>query len=303
MSLGLNSDYDLHILTSFDGRKFYFPDDEQVFMSYGNYGMPPIERSTSRGYMQDGATVLDYQLGVRPISVQLVMGGRCTRKKYWQYRAALVDFLRPNRGGPFTLELRQAGGTRRAITVFVDGPQFPPQSPDDNHFDVDEALTLTAYDPLWFDPTRVTVSFNGVAASQLVFPITFPISFSPDGLTFTQNITYAGTYVSYPVITITAPYNSVVIENVTTGVRIALNIPVASGTRIITLTPGQQTVVDGSGVDRFDELSDDSNLVDFNLRPSPEVSGGINQIRGTVTGGVVGTSGVSLSYYTRYIGI
>ena len=303
MSLGFNSDCDLHILTSYDGRKFYFPDDEQVFMSYGNYGMPPIEYQTRRGYKQDGATVLDYQLGVRAMTVNLVQGGRCTRKKYWQYRDSLIDFLRPNRGGPLTLELRRAGNTRRAITVYADGPQFAPESPDTNHFDIDETITLTAYDPIWYDPTQNTVSFNGVAASQLVFPATFPISFSPDGVTFTTNVTYTGTYVSYPVITITAPYNSCLIENVTTGVRFSFNIPLTSGQRIVTLTPGSQSIVDASGVDKFSELADDSNLVDFNLRPSPQVSGGTNQLRATMTGASIGTSAFSVRYFTKYIGI
>lgn len=305
MPLGLNSNYDVHVLTSYDGRKYTFPDGERVFKSYGNYGMPDVSYQTRKGYKQDGETVVDYTIGTRSIPIQLYWSGACKRSTYWANRAALLDFLRPNRGGALTLEVRQSGGNRRALKVYpAPGPTFAPTSPDTNNWEIDEGLSFIAYDPIWYNPAQASTTVSGTAASSLIFPITFPITFSPDGTTYTSTITYAGTWKTYPVITLTGPYTSATIQNTSTNITVRMLTAVGIGqSRILTFTPGSQSIVDGSGVNKFSELSDDSNIVDFNIRPSPEVSGGTNTIVVTLTGGVVGTSAVTIAYYTRYIGI
>lgn len=269
--------------------------------------MPAIEYQTRRGYKQDGATVIDFQLAERPISITFHRDSEAIRQEYWEARAALIDFFRPNRGnnGAITYTLRQSGGAKRSLVIYpAPGFTFPPTAPDTNSWYIDEPVQFVAYDPVWFDPATAAVNFSGVAASQLVFPITFPIVFSPDGTEYTATITYLGNWVAYPVITITGPYNSAIIENVTTGVSFSLIQTVGLGEqRIITLTQGSQSIVDQTGVNKFSDLSDNSNLVDWNIRPAPMVAGGINQIKMTLTGGILGTSNVSIAYKSRYVGI
>lgn len=302
------ADSDLQSFVSPDGQTLYL-EDPLFSISYGNFGMPPVDYQTRRGYQQDGSTVVDYTLNNRSILLTLHRATPATRPLYWEKRAELIDFFRPNRGGAFTFTIRQAGGNKRSLYVYpAPGFTFPPTAPNDAVNEIEEGLTFVAYDPVWFDPATAAVVFAGTAASQLVFPITFPITFSPDGTVYSASITYEGNYKSYPIITLTGPYNSAIIRNATTGVSIVLNIPISAGVqRIVDTTPGAQSVTDASGVDHFDDLAPETNLVDFNIRPEglpPEgVTGGINVIEVTFTGGVLGQSDVDLSYSAKYVGI
>lgn len=305
----MSYDFDTHTFVTADGETLILGDGSSplAILSYGSYGMPAVEYQTRRGYKQDGETVIDFQLGVRPITITFHRHSETSREQYWLARAALIDFFRTNRGnnGAMTYTLRQVGGTKRSLIIYpAPGFTFPPTSPDENSWDIDEPVSFVAYDPVWFDPATAAVNFSGVAASQLVFPITFPIVFSPDGTEYTSTITYLGNWVAYPVITITGPYNSAIIENVTTGVSFSLIQTIGLGEqRIVTLTQGSQSIVDQTGANKFSDLSDNSNLVDWNIRPAPMVTGGINQIKMTLTGGILGTSNVSIAYQSRYAGI
>lgn len=304
------ADRDVQSFTTFDGEVLTLANqigDGLFAISYGNYGAPPIEYLTRRGYKQDGSTVVDYTINDRTIIVTFYQKEACTRAQYWQYRAALIDFFRPNRGGALTLTVREAGGNKRALKVYAaPGFVFAPSAPDESGWLIEEPITFIAYDPIWYDPATAAVVLTGVAASQLVFPITFPIVFSPDGTVYSSTITYVGNWNSYPIVTIDGPYSSATIRNVSTGVSVVLFIAIGAGEqRIIDFTPGAQSVTDSSGNDRFSDLSPspNSNLVDFNIRPAPEVAGGVNVFDMTLVGGVIGTSGVTISYNSRYLGI
>lgn len=306
------ADRDVHSFETIDGQTLTMTDGagkEIYALSYGNYGAAAIERQTRRGYRQDGATVIDYQLGVRSISITLYQIMQCSRQTYWEKRAELVDFFRPNRGGPITYTLRQSGGAKRSLIVYPEpGFTFPPLPADENGWLIEEPITFIAYDPLWFNPSANSLVVVGSNSQQLVFPITFPITFNPSGIIFTQNITYIGNWKSYPTITLTGPYTSATIENVTTGVALVLFIAIGTGAqRIIDLTPGAQSIVDNTGNDQWGDLAPESNLIDFNIRPdgiAPDgVTDGINELRVTLTDGVLGSSSAVISYYDRYTGI
>lgn len=303
-------DIDVQSFTTFDGEELILANqagDSLFAISYGNYGMPPVEYLTRRGYKQDGSTVIDYTVNDRSILITFYQVTACTREQYWQYRAALIDFFRPNRGGALTLLVREAGGNKRSLKIYAaPGFVFAPTAPDESGFVLQEAITFIAYDPIWYDPTTAVVALTGIAANQLVFPITFPIVFSPDGTTYSTSITYTGNWNSYPLITLDGPYSSATITNVSTGVSVVLFVPIAAGEqRVIDFTPGAQSVTDGNGNDRFGDLSPspNSNLVDFNIRPDPLVPNGVNVIEVTLVGGLAGTSAVTIDYNERYIGI
>lgn len=277
---------ELHSLMTADGKYLFVPDEEVQFLTYGGYGLPPTQFVTRRGYRQHGVTEVDYLLEPRAVSVRLYHVGACSRQQYWDNRARLLEFLRPNRTGPLVLTLYQPDGAKRALSVRANpGLQFPPVGPDANAWNIDEQIEFIAFDPLWFDPDEEDHVLTGGYGSDLVFPATFPILFGPSGLQFTEDLAYAGTWRTYPVVEIDGPYRQATVQNVGAGVRLGLTVPIAYGEkRIIDLTPGAQRIVDGNGANRFGELAPDSNLVDWAIYPEPEVAGGVQQVLVTLVG-------------------
>lgn len=293
-------------IESFDGLELEFPDPEIRLISYGGFGAPPTQFITRRGYKMNGQVFIDSLLNERRIEVDFWHSPACNRQDYWNTRATLHNILRPNRGGMLTLTLYQPGGNQRAIKVFADpGFEFPPER--DNNWSIREQLSFVALDPIWFDPdtTSTDYAMTGQVNTDLVFPITFPIQFGTSGLIFsTGSITYPGTWKTYPTFTITGPYTSVSIINMQTNAVLTMVVPINAGeTRIIDLTPGSQRVEDINGVSRFNELGEDSNLIDLNIRPDPEVAGGIQTIRVIMLNGTMGQSSARISYFNRYFAI
>lgn len=296
---------DLLMITTHDGKQLILVNPDVKLLAYGNLGASPTQFITRRGYRQNGETEVDFLLQSRTISVELWHAPACDRQDYWDMRKELHDFLRPNRNGPMTFTLRTPNGNLRSIIVRADpGLTFPSQS-SNNNWNVQESMDFTALDPLFFNFAQSVIAMSGASQVQLVFPITFPIVFGISGLVFTTgSITYAGTWKSYPIITLTGPYTRAVIQNVQTGVTIFLSTGIAAGQqRIIDLTPGSQSILDASGANHFSDLGTGSNLVDFAILPDPEVAGGIQEITVQLVDGVNGQSSASISYYERFFGL
>ena len=88
------------------------------------------------------------------------------------------------------------------------------------------------------------------------------------------------------------------------GINISLSVAILAGeSRIIDLTPGSQSIIDGNGDNKFSDLGVGSDLVDFALYPDPEVAGGIQEITVQLVDGVAGTSTATLEYYSRYFAL
>lgn len=294
---------DLHTIVTSDGVEFHVPDEDNRFLFYAGYGAPPIEYITRRGYLQHGETKVDYQLSPRSVTVTLWKKPACSRTEYWQNRAALHEILRPNRGGSLLFILEIPDGTKRAIYLDPNPGAVFAGSPDDNSWSISETLEFTAFNPIWFNPDAHIVTTIASANLDLVFPITFPIKFGTGGTNYQTTVIYTGSWVTYPTITLTGPYTFVEIENMTTGAAINLTVPVVAGnSRVITLTPGNLSIVDGSGVDHWGDLGDGSDIVNFNIRPDPQVAGGVNVIRAALYA-VDANSSFTLSYNDRYFAI
>lgn len=291
-------------ITTADGLERIFPDGDIHLRAYGSFGAPPTNFITRQGYRQNGSTEVDYVLGVRSIDIEFYHETITDRATYWLKRAEIHELFRPNRNGQLLITLITPGNVKRSVYARASpGFTLPPSAPDGSIWNIDEVINFTVFDPIWFDPTTVEFDLSSVTFSDLVFPITFPIIFAPSGVQFTQTITYDGSWKSYPVITLTGPYDSVLIENSTTGVQIQLNIAIGPGeVRIINLMPGSQSIVDGSGTNKFSDLSPLSNLVDFNLRPDPEAPGGVQSFVVTFIGGTVNSS-FEFTYNNRYFAI
>lgn len=294
----------IHIET-FDGQELFFTGTDVKLLAYGNFGAPPTNYITRKGYKQNGVTEIDYLLQPRNITVDLWHSATADRQEYWDNRKALHDFLRPNRNGPITFTLRTPNGDLRSIIVRADpGMIFPPQ-PSNNDWALQESFDFVAFDPTFFNSAQADLILSAATQLQLVFPITFPISFGTSSeLLTTGVINYDGTWKSYPIITLDGPYSRAVITNETTGISIFMSVAIVTGEqRIINLTPGEQSITDASGNNKFSDLGVGSNLIDFALFPDPEVPNGQQIITIQLVDGVAGVSGATLVYFERYFAL
>jgi len=287
-------------------------DQDRTAMAIGGRGATGVDYATIRGFMQQSETVLGWQLAPRQIAVVLSWDV-ATRQDYWAARQALQRFLRPNLGGELILRHVRQNGDIREIKVRVDSsPEF---ANDMDWESMNETLNFIAYTPVFYDPTVNVYTFTKASPSQLVFPITFPISFDDSNiLGQDQTITYAGEFPAWPTLDITGPYDWIAIQNLTTGKMVKLGQPInASQTRKIVLTPGARQIIDGNQADCFDELIlPDSDLLGFNLRPEgvpvPDdpyegVAGGVNLIRVPAGGAQTGVTALVMTYNNQYLSV
>jgi hypothetical protein len=294
----------LHIET-FDGNELFFTDNTVKLLAYGNLGAPPTNFITRQGYKQNGVTEVDYLLQPRNITIELWRSGECDRQTYWDNRKALHDFLRPNRNGPLTFTLRTPNGDLRSIIVRADpGMTFPAQS-NNNNWSLQEQFDFIAFDPSFFNSEQVDLTLSAATQLQLVFPITFPISFGTSyELLTTGVISYDGTWKTYPIITLDGPYTRALITNETTGISIFMSVSILTGEqRIINLTPGAQSITDALGNNKFSDLGIGTNLIDFAIFPDPEVANGQQTITIELVDGIASVSAASLSYYERFFAL
>jgi len=280
-------------------------------MDFGGFGLANFDYQTRSGYKQSGSTEIDFRASDRQFNVNIYRKGMSDRAQYWTERKRLIDIFRPNRGGQLTMQIITESGEKRSIKCRCNGGvEFSNENANENNWDLNCALSLVAFDPTWFDSDATL--FEPVAESdeQLVFPITFDdenIYFGTSGQIYTtDDITYNGNWRTYPLITITGPYSSCVLTNTSNDVEIQLLTAIATGEqRIINTEPGNVYVIDENGDSVINELSKDSNFVDFAVFPDSELPSGApaQQILARITGAVVGETTFSVQYYERYIGI
>ncbi len=287
-------------------------------ISQSGWGTPPIEYVTQRGPFQHGETVKDFFL--RPRIIQLMIRREfCDRDAWWAGRFDLLEEIRPNRQTvatavvPGVLRRVQSDGTVRDIEVFIaEGPRFEPRVLNRwDEWSFQEVLRFIAHNPVIFDPTRVDASFTITLDLELVFPITFPITFGGGDLLDNINIDYVGTWESLPIIVITGRLDNPIIQNLTTGQRLELQTIIPTGRTVtIDLTYGQKTIVDDLGNNLLGTLSTDSDLGTFHIAPVPEapqvaaaaVPTGRNQMRLSGSAPDASTT-VEIRFFNRFFGI
>ena len=294
----------LQIVTH-DGNTLVLINPDVKLIAYGSLGASPTQFITRRGYKQNSVTEIDYLLQPRTISAELWHAPSCDRQTYWQVRQDLHNFLRPNRNGPMIFTLQTPNGSERSIIVRADpGLTFPSQT-NNNNWNIQESLDFIANDPTFFDAVQTVTALSSSTQTQLIFPITFPITFgTSDQFLTTGNITYPGTWKSYPIITLTGPYTRANIQHVQLGINISLSVAIAAGeSRIIDLTPGSQSITDGNGNNKFSDLGAGSDLVDFAIAPDPEVAGGIQEITVQLVNGTAGVSTATIAFFNRFFAL
>jgi|SRR3990167_389497 len=294
-----------------DGEEYRLHDRFRKFvLSVTGEGHPPISYITQRGPGQHGSTVIDYRLEDRIIQYTIAVTAR-NRYDYWDNRELLLDILRPNRQtddsliSPIKLRKYYSNGKKRQINVVVEaGPTFQPRNPSDhNEYYIQESVRFIAHDPIYYDPTEECEAFIFEFENHLVFPITFPIRFGIAAVSNTLDITYIGTWKTFPVIQITGPVNGPKITNSVTGKIIKLNYNIPGG-RIVTINTqyGNKSIVDDLGTNLIGVIDNPIDLTTFEIVPAPRAPGGVN----TLVAGGYGMSEntlIQVAFYNRYFGI
>lgn len=281
--------------------------DRAIVTSLDGQGMPPIEYITQRGPLQHGETIIAYRL--QPRVVQMIFRqNACNRQGYWDNRAELLNQLRPNRSVSGTVPLPgqlrkiQPNNTVRDLDVVIEsGPVFESNGADWDEWSFQEGLRFVAHDPTFYDPTAVVVDASPPAITELSVPISVPLHFGAGTATVLTNQVYGGTWLAFPVITLTGPLEAAVITNLTTDEEIIF-AKVLDGGEVVTidLRFGYKTVKDANGVNLLGFVTGD--LGSFHIEPDPVAPGGVNNLSFYIASPAA-TGAVQMQYNTRYIGI
>lgn len=309
-----------------DGTIYYFDEPEVKFlMSIQGTGMPPINYVTQQGPFQHGSTLLDYRLGERVVQL-LVRGSFRSQSGVFTGRMQLIDAIRPNRHptclvGPGALVHRFPDGSKLYLDVIIEqGPNFEPRKLDSwDEWGYNEVLRFRAHNPVFYNPVQQTHNFINVASdpelpdepdpniTELVFPITFPISFhrrigtSGGGGSGDEDevntITYQGTWKEFPTIRLLGPLSSpFTIRNTGTDEYIRLNYAVQPDEEVFfDLRYGSKVVVRDDGASLMQYLDPISDLASFHLEPGQNIFE-VNIL------GANSSSQVQMLYKNRYIG-
>jgi len=297
-----------------DGEEFNFDSHYRFLMSEDGFGMPGINYLSQTGPYQHGETLYDYRIQARIIQL-IFRQSHCDRESYWNGRSQLVDMLRPNRQlqdsfGLGTLRKILPNFAKRDIDVLIQaGPLFSPSGSNVwDEFGITETVRFIAPDPSFYDPTPYSLQGEvSIPSAQLVLPFTFDAStivFVEESTFLGGTITYPGTWLSYPSMTLTGPIENPAIRNLTTGEEIGLNYTVIAGELItINLDYGNKRVTSSINGNLTGYLTATSDLATFHIAPAPEAPGGVNNIAVSGLGMVGDQTDFDLTYYIRYIAI
>lgn len=270
---------------------------------YSGFGTARVNFATRKGYRQDGSSLMDYFLEERTLSVEIYHADLETREEWWELRRALVNFFRGVVGSPIVLSVLQPSGTIYSIDVYADpGPEFS-SMPEDNNWNIRETIALRAFNPLWYNASTTELELTATQDTQLVFPITFPITFGVSGTIYASGaLDYQGSWKTYPIITLQGPYTTATLQLLQKGTFVQLGTELVAGeSRTINFDPANIYVVDEDGNSCFDELSLPTNFVDFFIEPAPLGETEIIQV--ALLNGSVGISAVIVEYREQYLGI
>lgn len=260
------------------------------------FGMPPLHRISERGPLQHGESDRGYRLDPRLIQLVLKLRTNGWESTYAR-RQELLSFVSPMT--PMSLRFTQPDGTVRQIEGHcVDGPDFATKDRLRDRFQR-AALRILCPDPAWYDPERQSVRATGGGGGEgFSFPMAVPWTFGGDVIDTEVVIEYAGNWLDYPEIVIVGPIENARIEHMETGEVLEFGGPLIENgdTYTLDLRYGRKTVVDGAGANKIAELTAESDLAAWHLRP------GSNTIRFSGINASANTS-ITLRWYNRFLGV
>jgi hypothetical protein len=280
-------------------------------------GMPAQRRLWQRSPSQNGRTELGGLWEPRFLDLSWKLIG-LTLENFWDLRQEIQEVFVFRGAEPVVLTFQLAGGLTRSLDVFLDGEL----SWGRKHTNTTVSGVFVAPDWRLYEPTPYTVTYDTGGGGGLPIPFTIPVPIGASSLrAATGTIPYAnGSRLAapeFPVIVLTGPMRNPVIQNTTTGERIAL-----TDNGGLMLGAGEFVTVDLSGLPRRDSktirnqngedisqyLTTDSDFNTFHLAPAGErlfngtIATGDNTIIVTADG-LTALSSVSLRYYNRYAGV
>lgn len=262
-------------------------------------GIAPLRRYSRRGPRQHGVTDTGFRLEPRLLQLGFVTVA-LTPAQHYSQRNTLMSIFMPS-DDPILLRWTLPNGDVRQIDAFYNGG-----------LDFDSsgllglaqqfAVELYAPDPIFYNPTEVTVTATSDTWSGgLAVPMAVPMTVGESNYSSSDAIVYSGSWESYPVLRINGP----IIDPVISHAELGLSIPLTSGWDStigpgnywdIDLRSGIKTITNIAGVSKLDALADENDLTVFRLVP------GTNTI--TMTGrGANGNTSLEISYHARYIGV
>ena len=286
----------------------YSLDDGSIayFLGDQGWGMMPLHRLSEHGPQQDGDTDRGYRAEAR-IGKLLFEIVAPTRFDLFAKREYLQTLFSPKASLKLKwyLERQSQMGlfetwSRQFDVVFADDMDFP--TTQKQGFAQRVSVSLKASDPTCYDPNRQLVEFNGGGGSGMVVPIHLGdasgLFFGASSLDQIQTVNNNGNADDYPEITIVGPAEDPVITSLSYGEKIDFNgTHIAAGvTYVLDTRYGYKTVIELPNTNRFDKLTDDSDLASFKLRP------GGNDIR-AVAAGITSATKIQVRYYHRYTGV
>lgn len=296
-----------------DGQTYDLTDAALSFVTNlpGGWGTPPVDFETRRPYNEDAEIVVEATLQPREFGVRYFFKGEPRHDVlFFAIREQLMDILRFNRNAwdaspsVVTYTVLFPDGSLKAIDgiAAMSFSEIDYQSQGlDTFVDV---MTLTAYNPTFYDFDSVTAVGQDVLPEQLHFPLWFDdghIYFESAGFFDTFLIQYDGTYRTRPVMVATGPLNFLIVTHVETRRFIRINFPLLVGQSII-IDLDAGTIKTNWNMDLKGYLDPLSDMQNFYLWPNPQVSGGLNTILVDMSGIAIDTD-FQLTYRRRYIGL
>lgn len=280
-------------LIAADGTEIPLHDQQTTAVLVGSRGglMPPFEFSEETVPLQPGARLRDVRRRPRDYTLAIHMADSTTTALAARV-AALARALNPERGDVRLRKTNAGGEVRDLVCRYKSGMEG---NDSDDVYGVlwrDFPLTFRAVDPDWLGSSDVQLSYLLDQTPSFFFPI-LPLSLSSSSVFADATISNAGDLAAWPVWTITGPGADPVLDNLTTGERLALTVTLAVGEGLtIDTRPGAKTVVKSDGSNLFAALSSDSALW--------ALASGSNTVRIEMPAADA-NSAVRLSYTPRYL--
>ena len=267
-----------------------------------NFGMAPSHRITQRGPFQEGDTDIDFRLDPRIMSLPIVVPTSSIDDHFY-YRNLLLNIFKPGNDAARLEVYFTDGATEFIRYIDVKILSSLTLDTDSKDFNIRGVIQLRADDPTWYDGLGYEATLTSpILGTPTPYPKPYEVPYGSAGIGGITNILYEGTWISYPVLTATGPLTDLTITD-GLGHVISFDTPIpAANFVIINLKYGAKTVIDQDGVNRFEWLDINSDLINWAIYPSPFVFDGINTISVSATG-TDGGSSVSIIWIPRYIGV
>ena len=270
------------------------PEPPFRYLTSEGFGGTDNEIQTRRGAYQDGVTLQTVRLSPRSLMIRF-LALAADRGGVEQKRRRIAAAFNP-RYGPGTLVWTQEDGTQYALRcVALSGsPTYLAGRTSQGRSWQEVIVDLQAPDPCWFDAEATTLPLAGLTGGA-TFPISFPCIFAVQGST--RVIINEGDIAAPVRIQIPGPCLNPVVENLSTGEKIALALEVEAGQSVLIDTAYGNLLCrlvasNGTQTNAMQYLTPESTF--WQLQPGENIV-----TFSTPSGSVV----VSIEYASRYTGV